>query len=120
MKINSLSNKEEQELLNNSDKETYSQNRDKLKFTTLETSIILFEATVGIGLFTLHYPLKDSGVIWGLILSILLYFLTTYGLTLYDKISIILEKENQEKRIRTLEDLVKEIKGGKSRIVWGF
>lgn len=97
---------------------TYNSRRNKLKLSTFETGMILFESAVGIGLFTLHYPLKRAGVLWGLILNIFIYLMTSYGLTLLHKIANQIEEEEmQVPRIRTVEDLSQKIGGNAAAIV---
>lgn len=105
--------------------ETYNERRKKLKLGTTETGIVLFESAVGIGLFTLHYPLHQAGIIWGFFLNILIYFITAYGLTLYHKVANFVEEEEESEdedgvRIRTVEDLIKKVGGRKAKILKYF
>jgi amino acid permease len=83
---------------------TYRQEREKLKYSKFSSSLMLFQSTVGIGLFTLHKPMLHVGVFWAFFLNILVGFITTYGLCLLDEVSTKLEEDNpNSERVRGIK-----------------
>lgn len=82
---------------------TYRESREKLKYNGFSSSLMLFQSTVGIGLFTLHNPMMHVGVFWALFLNIVVACITTYGLSLLNEVSCKLEDDEGDdcERVRS-------------------
>ena len=65
---------------------------------------------MGISWFTLHQPLSKVGIYLGAILTILVGYITTYGLLLLDEAASMAEEDlGKSDRIKNAEELCKVI-----------
>ena len=80
---------------------SYEETRRKLKYGLLTSAMMMFNITVGIGLFTLHYPLQQVGIVWGFCLNIIVCFVTTYGLVMLNNVAKMLEAEGETQERRS-------------------
>jgi hypothetical protein len=71
----------------------YEDARNKLKLDWLPTSVLVFQATVGISLYTLHQPLSKAGLYLGGLITPFVWYLATYGLQFYEIVARGIEEE---------------------------
>ena len=74
----------------------YEQERKILKYGALKSSVLIYQMTVGIAMYTLQKPLYEAGILWGVLVSFIMYYATTYGLVQIAQIVDKLEAENPE------------------------
>jgi hypothetical protein len=55
--------------------------------------VLVFQATVGISLYTLHQPLSKAGLYLGALITPLVWYLATYGLQFYEIVARAVENE---------------------------
>jgi amino acid permease len=76
----------------------------------VNSGILIFQQTVGVSLFSLQKALQMVGLYWGLFLTFLGCYLTTYGLLLLSNTAGEIEdRENMDKRIKNLDELADHI-----------
>ena len=73
---------------------------------------------MGISWFTLHQPLSKVGIYLGAILTILVGYITTYGLLLLDEAASMAEEDlGKSDRIKNAEELCKVISGQRINVM---
>src|SRR3990167_2822079 len=77
----------------------------------VNSGILIFQQTVGVSLFSLQKALQMAGLYWGLFLTVIGCYLTTYGLLLLSNTAGEVEdREKLDKRIKNLDELADYIK----------
>ena len=72
----------------------------------MNSGILIFQQTVGVSLFSLQKALQMVGLYWGLFLTFIGCYLTTYGLLLLSHTAGEIEdREKLDKRIKNLDEL---------------
>jgi hypothetical protein len=90
---------------------SYDEQRLRMKFGYWQSSVIIFQSTVGISWFTLHQPLMKVGIYLGAIITILSGYITTYGLLLLDETAALAERDQERSiRIKNVEELCGQVR----------
>ena len=90
----------------------YDEKRQKMKFSYMQSAVIIFQSTVGISWFTLHQPLAKVGLYLGLLITLMSGYITTYGLLLLDEVASLAERDyNRSDRIKNAEELCGMVQG---------
>lgn len=88
------------------DEFTYDQKRIKMKLNYFNSALLFFQSTVGISWFTMHQPLAKVGLYLGLIIMIVVIYVTVYGLTMLDEAAVLAERDTERvDRIKNAEEL---------------
>ena len=81
--------------------QNYDAKREKAKLGGVAVCIMIFKTTIGVGIFTFPYAFCLCGVVWGSLLSALVFYMTIYGILqliiLVNRIETDLEKERISK-----------------------
>jgi len=92
--------------------EDYEEKRAALKLGYWKSAVLLFQGTVGLSMFTLQKPLAMVGLYWGFILTIIIGYITCYGLVRLSNLSAEIETDLRMKRkIKNFDELTRNIEG---------
>lgn len=84
----------------------YEERRSRLKLDTFHSAVLIFQATVGISLFTMHEPMAMVGLVWGFVLTAVCCYTTVYGLILLSAVAYKVEDHYHCKmRIKNVDEL---------------
>jgi hypothetical protein len=85
---------------------SYDERRQSMKLGHLNSAMLFFQSTVGISWFTLHQPLSKVGLYLGFLVTLLVCYITAYGLLKLDKTARLAENDNlRQYRIKNAEEL---------------
>lgn len=85
---------------------SYDQKRLKMKFNRFNSALLFFQSTVGVSWFTLHQPLAEVGLYLGLIIMVVVGYVTAYGLLMLDETAVMAERDTERvDRIKNAEEL---------------
>jgi len=71
---------------------TFNQFRKANKLGVAATAIVVFKASVGMGLFSYPFAMGKVGYIYGILLSLLVSYLTSYGMACLCSVANKVEK----------------------------
>ena len=90
----------------------YEDKRSLLKLGNFKSALLLFQGTVGLSMFTLQKPMEMVGLYWGLIVTIVVGYITTVGLVLLCNLAQQIEvDEGLKRKIKNFEEITRHLKG---------
>lgn len=90
----------------------YEEKRSQLKLNTWKSSMLLFQGTMGLSLFTIQKPLQMVGLIWGIIITIITGYITCYGLVRLSNLATEIEQDIGSKhKLKNFDELTRHING---------
>lgn len=92
--------------------ESYEATRDNLKLDWLMGSILVFQATAGVSLYTLQISLYKTGLYSGFFITLVVWYFTCYGLRFYEFTARGIEADiGNGFRVKNAQDLCNHISG---------
>ena len=90
----------------------YEEERSKHKLNFFKSALLFIQSAAGISLFTLQKPLQMVGLLGGFLLTLLVGYITTYGLVTLSTLASDIEKESGfKRRVKNFYELTEHIEG---------
>ena len=98
--------------MNKDDNENYEAERIKHKLNYFKSALLFIQSAAGISLFTLQKPLQMVGLLGGFVITLLVGYITCYGLVQLSSLASEIEKDfGFKRRIKNFYELTDHIKG---------
>lgn len=90
----------------------YEEKRVNMKLSPWKSALLLFQGTVGLSMFTLQKPLQMTGLYWGIFVTAVVGYVTSYGLIVVTNLAVDIESDFEYKtKIKNFDELTSQIKG---------